>query len=304
MKEEFENELRELSPFLADLKKRQAESDPFKVPKLYFDTLADAVELRELSPFLADLKQQQVDNQPFKVPELYFDKLTDAVELRELSPVLADLKQQNADNQPFKVPKFYFDTLADKVVAQAQATGLAKKRPPPDSLGTSPYFSFFERFQGLFTSVFQPKWAVAFASLALVASAGWYALTRNTTVTTVLPNPETTLVQVPNAEQTLQNNDAQIVDNQAFVGLDDVPQADIHAYINDNLTDFDEALLIDNAPKLAEVLIKKEENTDLSRDYREGGKATHPDSGLTEEELEQYLKENTEDNTDGSNNKL
>ena len=289
MTKEFENELHELSPFLADLK-RQEKDDPFKVPKLYFDTLADAVELREVSPILADLKQQQANNQPFKVPKFYFDTLADAVELRELSPILADFKQQNLGNQPFKVPKFYFDTLADKVLKQVQTTDFKSKEAPQ-------YFGFLARFQGVLTSVFQPKWAMPFASLALVAAAGWYALTRETRTTTVLTNPETAVVQVPNTEQTLQNNELQTIDNQTFIGLDDVPKADIHAYINDNLTDFDEALLIEHAPKLAEVLVKKEENT-------EGAKTTHPDSGLTEEELEQYLKENTEDDSDGSNNKF
>ncbi|MDZ7876247.1 MAG: hypothetical protein U5L45_01180 [Saprospiraceae bacterium] len=42
MKEEFDKELRELSPLIAYLKKEQ-EGDAFKVPKFYFDTLADKV---------------------------------------------------------------------------------------------------------------------------------------------------------------------------------------------------------------------------------------------------------------------
>ena len=289
MTKEFENELHELSPFLADLK-WQATDDPFEVPNLYFDNLADAVELRELSPILANLKQQSADYQLFKVPELYFNKLADAVELRELSPVLADLKQQNAENQPFKVPKFYFDTLADKVVAKAQTTELKTKQVPQ-------YFGLFERFKGVFTSVSPPKWAMAFASLAFVAAAGWYALTRETTATVAPSNHQTTSVDLPNAEQPIQNIEPQIVDNQVFAGLNAMEKADIHAYITDNLSDFDEALLIEHAPKLADVLVKKEENT-------EGVKTTHPDSGLTEEELEQYLKENAEEDSDGSNNKL
>lgn len=289
MTKEFENELHDLSPFLADLK-RQDKEDPFKVPIVYFDTLADAVELRALSPVLATLKQQSVDNQPFKVPSLYFEGLTDAVELRQLSPALADLKQQNVGNQPFKVPKFYFDTLADKVLAQAQTTDSATKQPPQ-------YFGLFERFQGFFTSVSLPKRAMAFASLALVAAAGWYALTRETTAIIAPSNPQTAVVEVPNETQIGQNNTPQIVDNQLFVGLDAIEKADIHAYITDNLSDFDEALLIEHAPKLADALVKKEENT-------EGVKTVHPDSGLTEEEIEQYLKENAEDDSDGFNNKF
>ncbi len=289
MTKEFENELHDLSPFLADLK-RQDKDDPFKVPKLYFEHLADAVELRELSPILADLKAQSVENQPFDVPQLYFEGLADAVELRELSPVLADLKQQNLANQPFKVPKFYFDTLADKVLAQAQTADFKTKQTPQ-------YFGFFARFQGIFTDVFQPKWAMGFASLALIAAAGWYALTQETTTTPVLKNPEIPIVQVPSSEQVLPNSEPQIVDNQLFNKLDAIEKADINAYINDNLSDFDEALLIEHAPKLADILAQKEENT-------EGGKTVHPDSGLTEEELEQYLKENADEDSDGSNNKL
>ena len=42
MKEEFEKELQDLSPFLADLKKQQLR-EPFRTPRLYFDTLADKV---------------------------------------------------------------------------------------------------------------------------------------------------------------------------------------------------------------------------------------------------------------------
>jgi hypothetical protein len=42
MKEDFEEELKKLSPFLSDLKK-QKKDDGFKTPKYYFDTLADKV---------------------------------------------------------------------------------------------------------------------------------------------------------------------------------------------------------------------------------------------------------------------
>jgi hypothetical protein len=47
MKEDIENELRELSPFLADLKRQQPDTNgkgqPFRTPKFYFDNLADRV---------------------------------------------------------------------------------------------------------------------------------------------------------------------------------------------------------------------------------------------------------------------
>ena len=44
MKNDIDNELNELSPFLADLKKgMEKDKEPFRVPKFYFDTLADKV---------------------------------------------------------------------------------------------------------------------------------------------------------------------------------------------------------------------------------------------------------------------
>ena len=42
MEREFEKELQDLSPFLAELKKQQPK-EPFKTPRFYFDTLADTV---------------------------------------------------------------------------------------------------------------------------------------------------------------------------------------------------------------------------------------------------------------------
>lgn len=43
MKKECEDELKEISPFLADLKKNKMGKEPFKTPKFYFETLADKV---------------------------------------------------------------------------------------------------------------------------------------------------------------------------------------------------------------------------------------------------------------------
>ena len=43
MKEEFDDEFRAISPFLANLKKEGKKEDAFKVPQNYFDTLADQI---------------------------------------------------------------------------------------------------------------------------------------------------------------------------------------------------------------------------------------------------------------------
>ncbi len=298
MKEEFENELRQLSPFLADLKKRQAD-DPFKTPTLYFDNLADAVELREASAVLADLKKQQV-REPFKTPALYFENLANAVELRELSPILANLKQNQAKTNPFKTPKFYFSTLADKVLAAAS-------QPSTSEIGqqrTPQYPSILERAKGFSATIFAPKLALAFASCALVAVAGWYAWTRQNDAAIVLPSFETTVVKSPNVEKMPTNgenlpttNATQTSVNQPVIALSDIPKTEIQNYINDNLIDFDEAVFIEHAPQLAEIQTTKAAAA--------AQPLTHPKSGLTEEELELYLKENLEEeDSDGSNNKF
>ena len=153
-----------------------------------------------------------------------------------------------------------------------------------------------ERTKGFWAIVFRPKLALAFASCALVAVAGWYAMTRQ--------NAETTVVQLPNVEKIPTNTQnvpkvdvIQTPVNQPVIALSDIPKTDIQNYINDNLTDFDDAVFIEHAPQLAEVQITKVP--------AEAQLPTHSKSGLTEAELELYLKENLEEeDSDGSNNKL
>jgi hypothetical protein len=256
-----------------------------------------------LSPILADLKQQQAESEPFKVPNLYFYALADAVELREVSPFLADLKAKQAETEPFRLPKFYFEQLTDTVLAKAtsvdQKTIAEKsKGTPEEKSGQAPqYFGLSARLNGFLATIFQPKLALAFASLVLVATAGWYALTHQSATTTVVGTPQTAVIETPKLEQTLPTNGIQVIDNQEFTTLSNIPKTDIQDYINDNLNDFDEALLIEHAPQLADISIEKKAT--------EAIELTHPKSGLTEEELELYLKEHGEEaDNDGSDNNL
>jgi hypothetical protein len=61
MKEDIYNELENLSPLLADIKKAHPD-DAFKTPKFYFDTLADKV--------LAEAKAQTAASTPPQYPSL------------------------------------------------------------------------------------------------------------------------------------------------------------------------------------------------------------------------------------------
>jgi hypothetical protein len=221
-------------------------------------------------------------------------------ELNELSPFLADLKKKQAGDA-FKVPKFYFDNLADKIVAQAQTAPILEKtlsnkvKQPPQ---------YWTRFEAFVTTIFSRKWAMAYASGALVAAAGWYALTRQTPIEKGVPTTQTVVTQTPIEAQMPVSIEPQASVNSTDIALNDVPKAAIQAYINDNLTDFDEALLLEHVPQLAEVSMKDASSPEIGT-HTEEDKPKHPESGLTEEELELYLKEHPEDgDLDSSDNNL
>jgi hypothetical protein len=211
-------------------------------------------------------------------------------EIRELSPFLADLKKRQGDD-PFKTPKFYFDNLADKVLAQANS---AEKTVSVKKKGTPQYSRLLTRLKDFLSVVSPPKLVMAFASLALVAVAGWWIITPKMPVNNVSV-PEMTVVQSPNMEQAVPTAEpitpakTPVVASK-IVTLNDVPNEEIDAYISDNLVDFDGLLSNQKASKLADT---------------EGGEITHPQSGLTEEELETYLADTMEDSDlDSSDNNL
>lgn len=124
-------------------------------------------------------------------------------ELREISPFLADLKKSKEGEEPFRTPKFYFDTLADKVMEKA----IVKPVIPPQ-YSVRP--SFIEMAQKWVASIMQPRYAIGFATVALLAVGGWFFIQKNQ-----------------------QNVDS-------FASTEE-----IHQYITDNIDDFDEALLLE-----------------------------------------------------------
>lgn len=107
------NELREISPLLANLEKRNL----FTVPKGYFEGVADnllhLVKYEE-SNFLAGVKKQKISS----VPEGYFDSLAETIlnkiKTQETTgdyPVLAKISKQNV----YTVPEGYFDSISNEV---------------------------------------------------------------------------------------------------------------------------------------------------------------------------------------------
>ncbi len=155
----IQDELRAISPWLANLPKRNvfvtpanyfeklnasysspsdSQTDlepiwmggskltPFGVPEAYFDTLAAAV--------LDSINQQVEEAEPvfnkitaFSVPEGYFDSLTRSVIHRaSLSPLSEAEHLPWSKQNAFETPVGYFDTLTDSVMAKAKGRPEAK----------------------------------------------------------------------------------------------------------------------------------------------------------------------------------
>jgi hypothetical protein len=161
-------------------------------------------------------------------------------ELRELSPFLADLKKQKKEDG-FQTPKFYFETLADKVLEKAQPKTVIV---PPQYSNTP---SLFTRVQAWLGSALSLNKSIALASVLFLAIGGWYFFKSN-----------------------------QKQDMNACSELACVPKDEIKSYIQENINDFEEELLIKNIS-----LVENNEEDFLKH--------------LDENEVEQYLIEHLDE---------
>jgi hypothetical protein len=216
-----------------------------------------------------------------------FDK-----ELRELSPLLAYLKKEQ-EGEAFKVPKFYFDNLADKVIAEAYETektrAISKKETPQ-------YPTLLGRLQDFVGSLLRPRVALAFGSCLIVALAAWFMLSSKQSPNTISePTVATTNgEQLPNTTE-LPNS----VKNAEK--LANTPQNADNALKN---VDKSTKTMPNEGIAMSQNAIKSID-TEGSNALANEAQLTHPQSGLTEEELVLYLEENTDENdTDGSDNNL
>jgi hypothetical protein len=190
-------------------------------------------------------------------------------ELKELSPFLSDLKKQSP-REPFRTPRLYFDNLADKVVEQAKNETVVAKAPP--QYNTRP--TVLNRIKSWLSAVLEPRMALSVCTLALILGAGWYVINQQKTPTSGIADSEM------------------------------VTQEEMHNYIHENIDEFkeEEILLAFAETKLnkaegntPEIKIVVPVPTTPIEAREEKGVLKHPKSGLTEEELEEYLKENLDD---------
>ncbi len=136
---------------------------------------------------------------------------------------------------PFKAPKYYFDTLADKVLEQAQPQLVTI----PPQYSTRP--NLFTQLGNAISDLLRPRVAIAFASVTLVLAVGVWLVYQSNYKTKELAQTE------------LSNED-------------------IHQYIQENIADFDDELLLNNE-KLA---------------FDTEGGALHK-TDMKDEDIEEYL---------------
>jgi nitrogen regulatory protein PII-like uncharacterized protein len=125
-------------------------------------------------------------------------------ELREISPFLANLKKE----APFKTPKFYFDRLTDSVLEKAQSE--VPKIVPPQYKTEKTVFSRVSDWVSVFI---QPRWAMAMATVAVIAVSSFFYIKKQNTL--------------------------------APQQLSEISTEDIHEYIKDNIDDFEDDMLLE-----------------------------------------------------------
>ncbi len=136
-------------------------------------------------------------------------------ELEELSPFLSKLKEEG---DGFKVPNNYFKTLPDEVLKKAGIQSVKEVIPQ------TPQITWIDEFIISIQSLFQPRYAMAFASVAILIVAGLLLLND-------------------------KNTDLQFSDN---IELDLSPE-EIQAYISSNIDDFDSELFHSNDFSIEEI---------------------------------------------------
>ncbi len=126
-------------------------------------------------------------------------------ELKELSPFLWE---QKGRPEGFEVPKDYFKSLPDEVLQKVNAGQQTVIEPKEH---------WWDNLMEYLQSLFQPKYALAFASVAILLIAGMVYMKKDDMQS---PTPQL-----------------------AEVILDQVPDDVLQDYISNNIDEFDESLL-------------------------------------------------------------
>lgn len=125
-------------------------------------------------------------------------------ELEELSPLLSNMKKEGTI-QPFQVPEDFFSNLPDMVLEQTTTEQVSKPQ-------AQVFQSWWKTLQDYLNILFQPRYTVGFATIALLMVAAFY----------------------------LTSEESMKVD---MITLKDLSSEEIDMYISQNIEEFQEELL-------------------------------------------------------------
>lgn len=188
-------------------------------------------ELAEIAPFLAKLELQMA----FKVPKGYFNELPETI-LESVSP-LAALKKEPA----FTVPKNYFESLPDLVLERVTPKPATETVAPPAP--AAPQSSWIDDLINSVALLFQPRYALRLATVAILLVGGLFFMQQQGTVDGGLAEAEVDLLE------------------EYGISLDDLNDDDLALLLDgeteetslDNLDDLDESLLDEMLENLDEL---------------------------------------------------
>lgn len=165
-------------------------------------------------------------------------------ELEEFSPLLSQMKKQGVEDG-YQVPFNFFEELPDLVLEQTKAKQATNTTHQPN-------IKWWEDIKNAINILFQPRYALGFATIALLIIATLY-LIPNTTVHSAAP-----------------------------LALEEISSEEIDAYISQHLDDFQEEIL--EQEELVEVF-ENEESLNIKEEELE----EYFDDMLDDVELENLL---------------
>lgn len=157
-------------------------------------------------------------------------------ELENLSPFLAKMRKE--EKNPFALPANYFDTLADNVLEQCgvEEKSIVKTQQP----------SILDTITNFIQSLFEPRYALAFAAIAvlIIASVSIFSTDTggNDSSSIALTNGETESYIIANIDEFEEDliTDALAEANITDFSTLDIGDEDLELYLDDLLEDIDE----------------------------------------------------------------
>ena len=92
-------------------------------------------------------------------------------ELKSIAPFLSELKREEG----FKVPKDFFSKLPKELITKIKKEQLVEEKYAP---GSSP--NWLDHLIHYFSSLFQVRLITAFATVAILMTAGWFLMNKQT----------------------------------------------------------------------------------------------------------------------------